>query len=107
MAKQLRQHRDHGEKNRAGKCQSCHCEIEKIRRRLSRSHTWDVTAVFLEIIGDLSRLKLRRDPEVTEKENHRGKKNIMRPAVRHRIRNLIGDATVFANETDDRRREKK
>ncbi|KAF5409712.1 MAG: hypothetical protein Udaeo2_00620 [Candidatus Udaeobacter sp.] len=40
----------------------------RVSRRFSRSHTRDVTAVFLQVICDLSRLELRCDPEITEKE---------------------------------------
>src|SRR5207249_10475717 len=59
---------------------SRHCEIKKIGSRLSRSHTRNVSAVFLQVIRDLGWLKLRRNPEITEKENHCRESNVMGPA---------------------------
>ncbi len=46
LAQQTRQNRNHREKNRAGEGQPRHCEIEKIGRRLSRSDSRNVAAVF-------------------------------------------------------------
>ena len=43
----------------------------KLRRRFPRTHAWDIATVFLQIIRDLRWLELRRDPEITEEENHR------------------------------------
>ena len=73
LAEQARQNRDQRKENRAGKGQPRHREVEEIRRRFARTHARDVAAVFLQIIRDLRGLKLRRDPEIAEEENHRGR----------------------------------
>ena len=107
LAEQTWQYCDQREKNRAGKSESRHGEIEKVGRRFSRSHARDVTAVFLQIICDLRWLELRGDPKITEKENHRREHDIMWPAGGKRVGDAVGDRTVFKHVADNRRRKKK
>src|SRR5437764_8633679 len=95
LAEQAWEYRDQRQKDCAGKSQPRHRVVEKIRSRFSGSNTGNVTAVFLQIVRDLGRLKLRSDPEVTEEENHRRKSEIMRPAGRKRCSNAIGSGTVL------------
>src|SRR4249919_979360 len=71
LAKQTGQNCDQGKKNRTCKSQAGHREIEEIRRLFAGTHSWDVPAVFFQIIRDLGGLELGGDPEITEKENHR------------------------------------
>src|SRR5438477_10816469 len=71
---------DQRQESRAGKRQPRHREIKKVGSRFSWPHARNVTAVFFKVVRDLSRLKLRGNPEVTEKENHRRKNDIMEPA---------------------------
>src|SRR5205807_9748996 len=101
LTEQTWQHRDQREENRAGKGQACHGEIKKIRSWFTWSYAWDIAAVFLQIIRNLRRLELRRDPEIAEEENHRRQQNVMRPAGRHQVGDLPGDTTVFEGETNN------
>ena len=77
LTEQARQHRNQGEKHRAGESQPRHRIVQEIRRWFTRSHPRNVTAVLLQIIRDLRRLELRRHPKVAEEENHRGNQGIV------------------------------
>src|SRR5438270_12947319 len=102
LTEQTWQHRDQREENRAGKGQACHGEIKKIRSWFTWSYAWDIAAVFLQIIRNLGRLELSRDPEITEEENHRRQQNVMRPAARHQVSDLPRDTTIFEGEANNR-----
>src|SRR3954466_7277937 len=60
LTEQARKNRNEREENSAGKSQPSHGEVQELRRRFARTHSWNVTAVLLQIIGDLRRLELRR-----------------------------------------------
>src|SRR5437763_113874 len=79
MAEKAWQNRYQGQENRPSKRESRHREIKKVGSRLPWPHSRNITAVFFQIVRDLSRLKLRGNPEVTEKENHCCKNDIMGP----------------------------
>ena len=93
---------DERQKNRAGKRQPRHREIKKISCWFSRAHTGDVTAVFFQIIRNLSWLKLCRDPEIAEEENHRCENDIMNPAGGKRSSNARGCGAVSKSVLDNR-----
>src|SRR5262249_60967332 len=95
MGEEAWKNSDQRQENCAGKSQSGHGEIKKVGSRLSRSHTGDVPSIFLQIVRDLSWLKLRGDPEVTEKENHSRKSDIMRPASGKRGGDAIRSGTIL------------
>src|SRR5881628_199448 len=95
LAQKTGQNRDERQENPAGKRESRHCEIEKIGSRFPRTHAWNVTAIFFKIVGDLSRLKLCGDPEVTEKENDRSESDVMRPAGRKGVGDAIRSGTAL------------
>jgi len=80
LAQKRRQDRDHGQEKRAGKGEPGHGIIEKIRGWFAWSNARDVGSMLLQIVRDLSRLKLRRDPEIAEKEDHRRQENVVEPS---------------------------
>src|SRR6266436_7089903 len=94
LAEETWKDRDHRQETRASKRESRHREIKKVGSRFSWAHTRNVTAVFFKVVRDLSRLKLRGNPEVTEKENHCRKNNIMEPACRKRCGDARGCRAV-------------
>src|SRR6266542_2170869 len=94
-------------KNRAGKGEPRHGEIEKIRSRFSRSDSRNVTTVFLEIVRDLRWLELRGNPKITEEENHGCKSDIMRPAGGKRAGDLPSCRAVSKSVLDKRGRKEK
>ena len=81
LTQKARQNRNQREENRARKSQPRHREIEEIGRRFSRTHARNIAAVFLQIVRDLRRLKLRRHPEITEEENHRREDCVVQPTA--------------------------
>src|ERR1051326_1263438 len=80
LAEKTWQNRYQRQENRASKREPRHREIKKVSSRFSGPHSGNVTAVLFEIVGDLRRLKLCGDPEVTEEENHCREHDIMHPA---------------------------
>src|SRR5207244_2035301 len=107
LAEKAWQNRYQGEENRAGKRESRHREIKKLGSRLSWPHARNVTAVFFKIVRDLRRLKLGCNPEVTEKENHCRKNDIMGPTGGKRAGYAIRDGTALKTVADDSGREQK
>ena len=93
-------------KNCAGKGQTRHRVIKKIRGRFSWAHTLDVADIFFQIVRDLRRLKLRCYTEITEEEDHRCEYDVMQPACRKHFGNLSGRRAVFESHADNGRREK-
>src|SRR5215469_11674027 len=107
LAEQTWEHRDQRQKDCAGKSQARHGIIEEVGSRLSRSHAGDVAPVFLQVVRDLGGLKLRGDPEVTEKEDHCRKSDVMWPPGRKRCSNSIRSGTVLEAVAYDCCREQK
>src|SRR4029077_10399128 len=95
LAEETRKDCDQRQENRASKRESRHREIKKVGSWLSWPHAGNVTAVFFKIVRDLSRLKLRGNPEVTEEENHRRKNDIMEPAGGKRTGYAIRGGTAL------------
>src|SRR5882762_5048589 len=85
LTQQTREHCYNRQENRARESQTRHCEIEKLGRRFAWTHARNVTAVLFQIVCDLRRLKLRRDPEITEEENHHCQNHVMQPAGRKHL----------------------
>ncbi len=54
----------------------------------------------------MSWLELRCDPEITEKENHRGESDVMRPAGGKRVGDAVGNWAVLKGVADNRCRKK-
>src|SRR6266849_7245991 len=69
LAQKAWQHRYQRQKDRAGKREPRHGEIEKIRSRFPGPYAGNVTTVFLQVVRDLRRLKLRGNPKIAEEEN--------------------------------------
>src|SRR5207237_10932964 len=102
LAEQTGEHRDQSEKNRARESKSGHCVIEEIRCRFARSHPRNIAAMFLQIIGYLCWLKLRRHPKIAEKENHRRQQQIVRPTIIESTDDFAGRWTISTYPADDR-----
>ena len=107
LAQKAWQHRYQRQKDRAGKRESCHGEIEKIRSRFPGPYAGNVTTVFLQVVRDLRRLKLRGNPKIAEEENHCPESDIMGPTGGERACDLRGCGTVSKSVLDNRRREEK
>ncbi len=104
LAHKARQNRDQSKKNRAREREPRHGEIKKVGSRFPRPDAGNVTAVFLQIVGDLRGLKLGRDPKITEKENHPCENDVMGPAVGKRAGDLRSGRAVFKCKANDRGR---
>src|SRR4029450_11515932 len=102
LAHEAGQNRYQRKKNRAGEREPRHGEIKKIGSRFSGPDSGNVTTVFFQVIRDLRWLKLGRNPEIAEEEDHAGKDDIMRPSVGKRAGDLRGCRTVFKCEANDR-----
>src|SRR5439155_8014823 len=102
LAHKAGQNRYQRKKNRAGEREPGHGEIKKIGSRFSGPDSGNVTTVFLEVIRDLRWLKLGRNPEIAEEENHAGKDDVMRPSVGKSTGDLRSGRTVFKCEANDR-----
>src|SRR5439155_6305173 len=108
LAQKAWQNRDQRQKNRARKRESRHREIKKVGSRFAGPHSRNVTAVFLQIVRDLRWLKLRRNLEITEKENHCRKSDIMGPAGGKRAGDARSCRAISKSVLDNRRwKEKK
>src|SRR4030095_7876599 len=107
LAKKTWQDRYYSQKDCAGECQPRHGEIKKIGSRFPRPNTGDIATIFFQIVSDLGGLKLRRDPEITEEENHRRESDVVRPAVGKLASDAVGNRAILKTVADDRRRKKK
>ena len=47
------EHKHDGKENRTSKSQAGHCEVEKLTGWFTRTHTWNVAAIALEVFGNL------------------------------------------------------
>src|SRR5207302_4949684 len=104
LAHKAGQNRDQSKKNRAREREPRHGEIKKVGSRFPRPDAGNVTAVFLQIVGDLRGLKLSSNPKITEKENHPCENDVMRPAVGKRAGDLRSGRTALKCKANDRGR---
>src|SRR5258708_40275081 len=74
---------------------------KKWRGGFPGTHGGEATAVLLQIVRDLCRLKLGGDPEIAEKENHRGENDVMQPSGRKHLRDLPRGRTVWKRPAHD------
>src|SRR5207249_4222779 len=107
LAEKAWQHRYQRKKDRAGKRESRHGEIEKIRSWFPGPDARNVTTVFLQVVGDLRRLKLRGNPKIAEEENHCPENDIMGPTAGKGAGDLSGCGAVSEAVLDNRRRKEK
>src|SRR5438046_6833193 len=104
LAHKAGQNRYQRKKKRAGEREPRHGEIKKIRSRFSGPDSGNVAAIFFQVIRDLRWLKLGRNPEITEEEDHAGKNDVMRPPVGKGAGDLRSRRTILKSETNNRGR---
>src|SRR6266480_2863328 len=104
LAEQTWQDRYQSKKNRSGEREPRHGKIKKVGSRFPRPDTGDIATIFFQVVRDLGWLKLGRDPEITEEENHCRESDVVRPAVGKLGGDAIGGRAVSKSVLDNRRR---
>ena len=66
----VRQNRNHRKENCPRQRQTRHCTVQIVGGRPPRTNTRNISTPTLKVIRDLYWIKLRRNPEVGEKQNH-------------------------------------
>src|SRR6202162_5518478 len=64
----LGNHRNNRQEERSGESQSSQCILEEFRSRFPWSIAGNISVVFFQIVRDLRRLNLNRNPEITEEK---------------------------------------